>query len=440
MGQMNIGNLFVEIGCGVNTNGKSQQISNTTSGQFFKNTLNGANTSFEKSSKSSEMLNNSSKDPFKPKLKEYSKSNDIEATRDQKVKQQELNSKIKEESLSVKEDLQLEKEEESKEHTDENQILMLMSEGLNLSIEEIQRKLEELGLDIKDLKTKEGFGTFISEVYGQGSIAELLMNLEDVKSMTALFEQLNNLHEETFTSKNVQDIVQQTQMGLQQQEEVMSNTTQKEFNGDHMIFTKELDEEANGHMEAIQPYEGKGETSSQNLNLFQQQNEDIGFTVSTNHFSTNFIQKFETDLGLMTQTTTKAMLSETVVMEQIDFKMLGQTKEINLQLSPKELGDLNIKIVENNSVLVAEIKVDNDKAKDLILSELHRLKESLESQGLTITDVKVDIRQSNQKSQMEQERQKSSKRIQEIISKQLTGIEEEEIISMQMTSEIDYMV
>lgn len=420
MGQMNIGNLFAETGCGIETSRKTQQTSSMASSQFFKNTLNGAKTSFEGASKSNEIKKTSSKDPFKPKLKEYSKSNDIEVTPDKKVEQQEV-------------------EEESNEYVDENQILMLMSQGFNLAIDEIQKKLEELGLEVKDLTSQEGFSVFISDMYGQGSIAELLINLEDVKDMTALFEQLSSLQGEILVGA-VPDNMQQTQVVSQQQEQMLGSETQEELNGNNTISVKEINE----YMGKIKGYNEKDETSNQNLNLLeQQQNEEIEFTMPSSHFTTTFVQKFETASGVMTQTTTKTALSETMVMEQIDFKVLGQTKEINLQLSPKELGDLNIKIIEHNSALVAEIKVDNDKAKDLILSELHQLKESLENQGLTITDVKVDIRQSNQKSQMEQERQKSSKRIQEIVSRQLAEVEKEEkeeSLLGQMASEIDYMV
>ena len=101
---------------------------------------------------------------------------------------------------------------------------------------------------------------------------------------------------------------------------------------------------------------------------------------------------------------------------------------------------MNIKIVEDHGTMVAEIKVDNQKAKDFILNEIGELKNSLEDQGLNVADVKVDIRQDNHEAQMQQERQKSSKRIQEILASFDEDEEEmtEPLISSE--SEVDYMV
>ena len=281
MEQMNIGNLFAQTGCGIETSRKTQQTSNTAASQLFKNKLNGAKTTFEKSSQSDEIKKTSSKNSSKPKLKEHSKSKNIEVLSDKKVEQEEI-------------------KEESNEYVNENQILMLMSQGLNVSIDEIQKKLEELGLEVKDLTNQEGFSVFISDLYGQGSIAELLMNLEDVKDMITLFEQLSSLQEEKFVGA-VPDNMQQTQVVLQQQEEKPHSEMQEERDGDYSLSVKEM----NGSVGKIKEYNEKNEASNQNLNLFeQQQNEEIELAIPSGHFTTTFVQKFETASGVMTKITT----------------------------------------------------------------------------------------------------------------------------------------
>ncbi len=119
-------------------------------------------------------------------------------------------------------------------------------------------------------------------------------------------------------------------------------------------------------------------------------------------------------------------------------------QEIKMQLSPRELGQLTIKMVEKNGMLVAEIQVENEKTKEFILNELNSLKDSLIQQGLEITNVQVDVRQNDQTKQMYQQRQKSSKRIQEIIAKHLQEFEEEEASEVERLdvgdNEIDYMI
>ena len=70
------------------------------------------------------------------------------------------------------------------------------------------------------------------------------------------------------------------------------------------------------------------------------------------------------------------------------------------------------------------------------------LKSALEESGLTVTDVRVDIKQDAHQSQMEQQKQKSSRRIQEIIAKHMQELDEEEEVTPEKISdsEIDYMV
>ena len=103
---------------------------------------------------------------------------------------------------------------------------------------------------------------------------------------------------------------------------------------------------------------------------------------------------------------------------------------------------MSIKLIEENSNIVAQIKVDNEKAKAFLINEMNSLKTALEERGLTVTDVRVDIKQDTHQSQMEQEKQKSSKRIQEIITKHMEAFEEEEEIRPEKISdsEVDYMV
>ena len=96
--------------------------------------------------------------------------------------------------------------------------------------------------------------------------------------------------------------------------------------------------------------------------------------------------------------------------------------------------DEELKDLEDSGLFI------NEKAKDFILNEINELKSSLEDQGLNVADVKVDIRQDNHETQMQQERQKSSKRIQEILAS--FDEEEEEMVEplISSDSEVDYMV
>lgn len=380
------------------------------------------------------------KDDTKPSSKTQEKnSNDVK--NDNNVKEAKPDSKESVESKSVAKEVT----DEATEHNEvDEQVLAMVSQALQIPMETIQYKLTEIGMEVKDLMTEEGFGKFINEMLGQGNVEHLLSGEVDIKGITELFESLSELKQQCkeLLNVNIKEITPQPEI-LNQNE--MSQSTMQNLQEVPVNVSMVNATTLNGQNEQVQEEEPHTQVVMDLSGEVQGDTEGLGITVPIHHFTTTtFSQAFNSEAGVMTQTvTTKQVVNGKAFIEQIDFKVVAQTKEINVALSPKELGNMNIKIVENNGAMVAEIKVDNDKAKEVIQNEIQSLKDSLSEQGLNVTDVKVDIRQNNHQSQMEQERQKSSKRIQEIISNQLNDEElgEEEIQpQVSSESEVDYMV
>ena len=112
---------------------------------------------------------------------------------------------------------------------------------------------------------------------------------------------------------------------------------------------------------------------------------DLGIVVPVQNFSSSAYTQLWPGEEANVRTDAQGTHSvESNILEQIDFKTLGTAKEINIQLSPKELGELSVKLVEENSSIVAQIKVDNEKTKALLISEMNILKSALEESGLTV--------------------------------------------------------
>lgn len=457
MGQFNLGTMTIGTPYGANSSGSSRNTSTVSASESFDKTFDRAKTSARtnndpRSTKNATQNDDSKKNVATKRNESSYENKEVKNEGDTKATQ-----KADSEDEKINESLQV--EEESTDEVIDNQILSLVSQVLHLSVDEIKEVLGQLGLEIQDLMNQEGFSTFISEACGQGSIAALLMETDDLKGIATLFEDLNalgeQLQEATLQNTSKETLINELQQN--QISEIYIEDTPKIENvlNDLQSVQTDGNEHANVNEEVNLPvvkenvrYNEDTEASDEGLSFLQgseEQAEDLGINVPVHNFTTTtFTQNFEAEGAIVTQTTTtKATASGEEFIKQIDFKVIGQTKELNIQLSPKELGDLNIKIVENNGALVAEIKVDNEKAKEFILSEIHLLKQNLEEQGLNVADVKVDIRQDNHQSQMEQERQKSSKRIQEIISKHFAEEDEEEyedIAPIVSHSEVDYMV
>lgn len=353
---------------------------------------------------------------------------------------------VSDEPVEVEVKDELESDKADKE-IDEN-LLLLLSETLNVTTEQLKEVLNQMGYVVSDLLEQENFGKFISEIYSQIKGEDILTIETGPKNISLLFEQLQAINEN--------NKVKNTVLPVQKLVHNEISTTHLESNTEELVQlpqdTYQTEEQIDRMTMENIPIQStrqinktqEAEESLKVLNDFvmsEADKVDTGIVVPIQNFSsTVYAQLWQPESEISVLHTPQVV--ETNIIDQIDFKILGTTKEIHLQLSPKELGELSIKLIEENSTIVAHIKVDSEKAKIFLLNQLNDLKAALEERGLTVVDVKVDINQDTRQSQMEQERQKSSKRIQEIISKHLETFEQEEEADSEKVSdsEVDYMV
>ncbi len=449
MSQVSIENTIMNIGSGF------KETSNTSNSFGAKKTQEKFTTSLEKA----KAANNTQKDDKTSKKedraidpKATSSSDKLKAKTQLETSKKDTIQDTENATLSAKVD-ELEDEVVNDKGNIDSQLLMMMSEVLQIPIDEIQSQLEEMGMTVQDLLSEEGFGQFVAQILTQGDTNALLSGEIDVQKVSKLFEDLKALNEELLSiqdkpvvDKKVNPVLEETPII----EEVTSETqveitpSQAEQAEQTEIGIVALDKSEVKPQEVSSRYKTEAKEESQLSFAMHESSEanDLGINIPIHNFTTTtFTQSFASEPGVVAEATiTKQLVNGKTLIEQVDFKVLSQTKEINIALSPKELGNMNVKIVEDHGVMVAEIKVDNQKAKDFILNEIGELKNSLEDQGLNVADVKVDIRQDNHEAQMQQERQKSSKRIQEILA---SFDEEEEEMTQPLISsdsEVDYMV
>lgn len=381
------------------------------------------------------------------KIKDDKGNEVVQKTKDEVTKSEPVNK----EKVESKPEDELENSKDKGEI--DEKILSLLSQVLNVTIDQLKELLNQMGYAPSDLLKQEMFGKFVSEVYTQIKGENLLMVEDGVKDISQLFDQLQVMCSETK--------IEGTPLDLQKQMDVKTNIEKTEQSLTTIQSLYEVEDEndievtqktqvqsvvQNMNTKTVTQLQTPEEQSNvlNNSVLNEPGKVDLGIVVPIQNFSsTVYSQLWQPEgTGTSQQVAQTPQLIETDIIDQIDFKTLGMTKEIHLQLSPKELGELSIKLIEENSNIVAQIKVDNEKAKAFLINEMNSLKTALEERGLTVTDVRVDIKQDTHQSQMEQEKQKSSKRIQEIIAKHMEAFEEEEEIRPEKISdsEVDYMV
>ena len=381
------------------------------------------------------------------KIKDDKGNEVVQKTKDEVTKSEAVNK----EKVESKPEDELENSKDKGEI--DEKILSLLSQVLNVTTDQLKELLNQMGYAPSDLLKQEMFGKFVSEVYTQIKGENLLMVEDGVKDISQLFDQLQVMCSETK--------IEGTPLDLQKQMDVKTNIEKTEQSLTTIQSLYEVEDEndievtqktqvqsvvQNMNTKTVTQLQTPEEQSNvlNNSVLNEPGKVDLGIVVPIQNFSsTVYSQLWQPEgTGTSQQVAQTPQLIETDIIDQIDFKTLGMTKEIHLQLSPKELGELSIKLIEENSNIVAQIKVDNEKAKAFLINEMNSLKTALEERGLTVTDVRVDIKQDTHQSQMEQEKQKSSKRIQEIIAKHMEAFEEEEEIRPEKISdsEVDYMV
>ena len=79
------------------------------------------------------------------------------------------------------------------------------------------------------------------------------------------------------------------------------------------------------------------------------------------------------------------------LIDSIRVNVTADTSMMELQLTPENLGKINLTVVAKDGQITASITAQNDVVKAVIESQLIQLKETLASQGLKVTDVEVTV-------------------------------------------------
>lgn len=388
------------------------------------------------SSKDGQAKEVSNKESFRDTVKKAKANTDktVEDNQDTKIKKVEKDlvksyEKIKRaQSLIGEEAVEMDNESINIEGI-ESLLMELLTTQLSVSEETIEQVLSNQGITLNDLTNQETFRIFVMEVLGQDEMS-LLNGAGDIKAIATLWDQIQTIQSVQYNENQVvteevyinQDEVVQskvTTVELPKLEEVIEQIPQLISN-----------EKVEGNTKNLKDNLQKVMTTESSLGeQIEGAVTDLGITLPIQGALKEETLKYwqTSQMGNSTiHTSNIENPVHTQMLEKIHYANLESGKELEMQLAPKELGKLTLKMVEQNGVLTAQIKVDQDKTKELILENLAALKEGLEKQGLVIKDVQVEVRKDSHQTQMEMEKQKSTKRIQDIIAKHMNEVLEEE--------------
>ncbi len=79
------------------------------------------------------------------------------------------------------------------------------------------------------------------------------------------------------------------------------------------------------------------------------------------------------------------------MLEAVRINVTPDTTSMEIQLTPENLGRINLNVASKNGVITATITTQNESVRAVIENQLIQLKESLNNQGLKVQDVEVTI-------------------------------------------------
>lgn len=297
-----------------------------------------------------------------------------------------------------------------------SQLLAMIMNQLQISLDDVQQNLQILGMDVQDLFTTDGIKTFFLQVQ-EADPTDLLTNADLNQQLKDFVNDWNQLLEGMDLSpEDLIAIADKTGMedvfhnlvpeSLPDMDNTMENVGQTATMKDRQA---EDIEEPEVIVEDQNPKRAMPEKTTAIPKKQMEQNSDAQDTASMPEYETSQ-PKYNTDsefVNPILQNIQEALdhveslkpqenvvepkqIVEQVV-EQVKVHMSQENTSIQLQLYPEHLGRIQIHVVSKDGVMTARIAAETEQAKQAIENGLASLKETFDQQDLKVDAVEVMV-------------------------------------------------
>ena len=272
--------------------------------------------------------------------------------------------------------------------------------AMNVSTEEIQGAMEELGLESADLLTQEGLQGLIVSLNGEDGTALLTDDVlyGNLKAITETAEGLadgikseHGLSNEEFMdvlTKTISDTAEET--GAVVEEDVTMQDTDVDVQASIREQTttgaqvKDTAETAGENTRG----QSRGESQSDNADASHVAGNAGQFINTQNSTSINM------SAASFAAQTPQAQATE-IMRQVVDFirsSFSADMTEVEMQLNPQSLGRLNVSLqAQANGDMVAKFAAQNEQVKAALENQLPQLLQRFEEQGIKVNEVQVTI-------------------------------------------------
>lgn len=283
------------------------------------------------------------------------------------------------------------------------QIRSAIMEALNLTSEELDQMMEDMGLNTMDLLDPNTIMELVLNKYGATDSTAMLLNEQLADTFKNLLMAVDDIKKDVF-----QDI-SHDEIKLMLEDSTDSKS-------DEEILISDLNTNKTSDSQADKTGEKQEDTNKSQLNNNHNQDEtkavdklkqdrrmanqleadqEVASTDGFEVFLDNLSNNYEKPTALFTQDTARLVDIKEIAQEIIESVRVmakpGQTT-MELQLYPEHLGKVNITLTSNNEgLMTAHFVVENKLAKEAVEGQMFTLKENLAEQGIKVENIEVTI-------------------------------------------------
>ena len=280
---------------------------------------------------------------------------------------------------------------------------------LGVTVEDVEKVLEELGISMAGLFDKENLTQVIVVLSGAEDVTQIVMDEE-------LFAQVNNLlgkMEEMLSevSENCDVTVEElmeyvkteefksefkmenSEVEVLEAENVENEAELKETIKVEVETTEETSETKTDNTVKVTEFETSESTSGHTERDMSHSQAETNHQFLTNVASDNNLQNVALNVenGLNQYFTYEAREIMQQILDYIKVSVKPDMTSLQMQLNPEELGTLQIEVSNKNGMLTAQFTTQDENVKAIIEGQLIQLKENLNEQGLKVQAVEVTV-------------------------------------------------
>ncbi len=276
------------------------------------------------------------------------------------------------------------------------QLLTTVQEVMNVSPQDIQNALNELGMTAEDLLDTKNIAKLVVALTEGADELSVMTNenvFANVQEITAKAEEiLTNISEETGMSfEEIQTAIAkmtETETSVEEPVVLAQAVPREAVTTEEMAVS--LENSQLEQMQAAAPDRASDSRQSMANDNGQQNTGDSQMT-----FAQTVATQLEQAVAKTDAVTSSYTTTAESVMNQIqDTIRVMQTQdmtEMELQLHPASLGNLRIQIAAKEGVITATFTTENEAVKAALETQLITLKESFEQQGVKVEAVEVTV-------------------------------------------------